>query len=69
MSEAAIRMTLANVSLAWMLAEAGQSGLRFKEFPNDDPDALLRVDSAKDKDGRLTIRAVGSAGIIATARG
>jgi uncharacterized protein (DUF2235 family) len=45
--------SLANVSLAWMLAEAGQSGLRFKEFPSDDPDALLRVDSAKDKDGRL----------------
>ena len=45
--------SLANVSLAWMLAEASQSGLRFKEFPGDDPDALLRVDSAKDKDGRL----------------
>src|SRR3954447_11599536 len=45
--------SLANVSLAWMLAEAGRSGLRFKEFPSDEPDALLRVDSAKDKDGRL----------------
>jgi hypothetical protein len=45
--------SLANVSLAWILAEAKQAGLRFKDFPGDDPDALVSVDSAKDKDGRL----------------
>ncbi len=45
--------SLANVSLAWILAEAKRAGLTFKDFPGDDPDALVSVDSAKDKDGRL----------------
>jgi hypothetical protein len=45
--------SLANVSLAWILAEAKQAGLTFKDFPGADPDALISVDSAKDKDGRL----------------
>jgi hypothetical protein len=44
---------LANVSLSWMMAEAQQSGLVFKEIKNAEPDALLSANSAKDKDGRL----------------
>src|SRR5581483_9060662 len=44
---------MANVSLAWMLAEAKATGLEFKDFPGAEPDALLSTDSAKDKDGRL----------------
>ena len=44
---------LANVSLSWILAEARQAGLVFKEFSDAEPDALLSTDSAKDKDGRL----------------
>jgi hypothetical protein len=45
--------SLANVSLSWILAEAKQAGLVFKEISDADPDALLATDSAKDKDGRL----------------
>jgi uncharacterized protein (DUF2235 family) len=45
--------SLANVSLSWMMAEARQSGLVFKEIKDAEPDALLATDSAKDKDGRL----------------
>jgi len=45
--------SLANVSLAWMMAEAKEAGLIFKDMPDDEPDALLSTDSAKDKDGRL----------------
>lgn len=44
---------MANVSLAWMLAEAKATGLEFKDLPDAEPDALLSTDSAKDKDGRL----------------
>jgi hypothetical protein len=44
---------MANVSLAWMLAEAKATGLVFKDLPDAEPDALLSTDSAKDKDGRL----------------
>ena len=42
-----------NISFVWMMAEAKAAGLRFKDMPNDEPDALLSTDSAKDKDGRL----------------
>src|SRR5258708_3397513 len=45
--------SLANIALAWMMAEAKQAGLEFKDMPNAEPDALLSIDSAKDKDGRL----------------
>ena len=45
--------SLANVSLSWILAEAEQAGLVFKEIAKAEPDALLVTDSAKDKDGRL----------------
>jgi hypothetical protein len=44
---------LANVSLSWIMAEAQQAGITFKEMANAEPDALLSTDSAKDKDGRL----------------
>jgi hypothetical protein len=44
---------LANVSLSWIMAEAQQAGLIFKEMAHAEPDALLTADSAKDKDGRL----------------
>jgi uncharacterized protein (DUF2235 family) len=44
---------MANVSLAWMLAEAKATGLVFKDLPDAEPDALLSTDAAKDKDGRL----------------
>ena len=42
-----------NISLAWMMAEAKAAGLQFKDMPDDEPDALLSTDLAKDKDGRL----------------
>jgi uncharacterized protein (DUF2235 family) len=45
--------SLANISLAWMMSEAKQAGLIFKDLPDAEPDALLSTDSAKDKDGRL----------------
>jgi hypothetical protein len=45
--------SLANIALAWMMAEATQAGLQFKDMPDAEPDALLSTDSAKDKDGRL----------------
>jgi len=45
--------SLANISLAWMMGEAKAAGLLFKDMPDDEPDALLSTDSAKDKDGRL----------------
>jgi uncharacterized protein (DUF2235 family) len=45
--------SLANISLAWMMAEAKEAGLLFKDLPDAEPDALLSTDSAKDKDGRL----------------
>jgi uncharacterized protein (DUF2235 family) len=45
--------SLANVSLAWMMAEAKLADLAFKDTPGAEPDALLSTDSAKDKDGRL----------------
>lgn len=44
---------LANVSLSWIVAEARQAGVVFKQMANAEPDALLSTDSAKDKDGRL----------------
>lgn len=45
--------SLANISLAWMMAEAKDAGLGFKDLPDAEPDALLSTESAKDKDGRL----------------
>ncbi|HEY0329889.1 MAG TPA: DUF2235 domain-containing protein [Rhodopseudomonas sp.] len=45
--------SLANIALAWMMAEAKDAGLQFKDMPDAEPDALLSTDSAKDKDGRL----------------
>src|SRR3984893_3075787 len=45
--------SLANIALAWMMAEAKEAGLQFKAMPDAEPDALLSTDSAKDKDGRL----------------
>jgi len=45
--------SLANISLAWMMSEAKQAGLVFKDMPDAEPDALISTDSAKDKDGRL----------------
>lgn len=45
--------SLANISLAWMMSEAKEAGLIFKDMPDAEPDALISTDSAKDKDGRL----------------
>jgi uncharacterized protein (DUF2235 family) len=45
--------SLANISLAWMMAEAKDAGLVFKDLLDAEPDALLSTESAKDKDGRL----------------
>ena len=39
--------------LAWMMAEAKEAGLIFKDMLDDELDALLSTDLAKDKDGRL----------------
>jgi uncharacterized protein (DUF2235 family) len=45
--------SLAHVSLAWILSEAKRRGLTLKEAPVADPDALKRVRSTQDKDGRI----------------
>jgi type VI secretion system (T6SS) phospholipase Tle1-like effector len=44
---------LAHVALNWILNEAKASGLRLKEAPAADPDALVHISSSQDKDGRL----------------
>jgi uncharacterized protein (DUF2235 family) len=44
---------LAHVSLTWMMREAESCGLKFKQAPQDEPDAMRRARSASDKDGRL----------------
>jgi uncharacterized protein (DUF2235 family) len=44
---------LAHVALNWILNEAKASGLRLKEAPGADPDALVHIQSSQDKDGRL----------------
>ena len=43
---------LAHLSLLWIMEEAQRRGLIFKAPPYADPNALLRVRSAADKDGR-----------------
>ena len=43
---------LANLSLHWIMEEALFRGLVFKAAPKADPDALRKVVSARDKDGR-----------------
>jgi uncharacterized protein (DUF2235 family) len=43
---------LAFVPLHWMMEEARLRGLGFKAPPNTDPNAFLKVLSARDKDGR-----------------
>jgi len=45
--------SLAHVSLGWILKEASLCGLRFKEAPKAEPDAIRFARSASDKDGRL----------------
>jgi uncharacterized protein (DUF2235 family) len=45
--------SLGHVSLTWMMQEAQQCELRFKEAPEADPDAVVNARSAADKDGRL----------------
>jgi uncharacterized protein (DUF2235 family) len=45
--------SLAYVSLNWILAEAQAAGLKFKQAPAADPDALVHAQAAQDKDGRL----------------
>jgi uncharacterized protein (DUF2235 family) len=45
--------SLAHVSLNWMITEACRLGLRFKRAPAADPDALINLAGAQDKDGRL----------------
>ena len=44
---------MALVPLLWMITEARARGLDFKSEPNDEPDTVKTVRSAKDKDGRL----------------
>ena len=51
-----------------MMAEAKAAGLQFKDMPDDEPDALLSTDLAKDEDGRLYISKSGSAATIGIAR-
>lgn len=41
------------VPLYWMMQEAAKRGLKFKLAPEAEPDSLLWVSSAQDKDGRL----------------
>jgi uncharacterized protein (DUF2235 family) len=54
--------SLAQVSLYWMMQEAGYRGLRFKAAPVTDPDAVLNTYSGADRDGRLYDSRRGMAG-------
>jgi uncharacterized protein (DUF2235 family) len=45
--------SLAQIPLVWIMNEAIACGLKFKKKPCAEPDALLRAESARDKDGRL----------------
>jgi hypothetical protein len=54
--------SLAHVSLNWILREAKYCGLKFKNFPHTDPDSLLNLKGAQDKDGRLYDSRSGLAG-------
>jgi hypothetical protein len=45
--------SLAQVSLKWIMDQAGKCELRFKKGPDAEPDAQRVVNSAADKDGRL----------------
>lgn len=45
--------SLAQIPLVWIMQEAMECGLRFKQKPDAEPDTLLRAESARDKDGRL----------------
>ena len=45
--------TLAQVPLTWIMHEAEKTGLRFKQPPKAELDAVSVVESAADKDGRL----------------
>jgi hypothetical protein len=45
--------SLAHVSLDWVVNEAKRCDLRFKTAPSADPDALVRIGSSQDRDGRL----------------
>jgi Uncharacterized alpha/beta hydrolase domain (DUF2235) len=45
--------SLAHVSLSWILEEARRCGLKLKETPEADPDALVHAHSERDKDGRI----------------
>jgi uncharacterized protein (DUF2235 family) len=45
--------SLAQIPLVWIMNEAMACGLQFKKKPGAEPDALLRAESARDKDGRL----------------
>jgi Uncharacterized alpha/beta hydrolase domain (DUF2235) len=45
--------SLAQVALTWMMQEAEKTGLRFKQPPKADLDAISVAESASDKDGRL----------------
>jgi uncharacterized protein (DUF2235 family) len=44
---------LACVPMYWIMEQARLKGLEFKSSPSADPDALLRIGSSRDKDGRL----------------
>ncbi len=45
--------SLAQVPLTWMMHEAEKTGLKFKQPPKAELDAVSVVESASDKDGRL----------------
>ena len=45
--------SLAQVPLTWMMHEAEKTGLKFKQPPKADLDAVSVAESASDKDGRL----------------
>jgi uncharacterized protein (DUF2235 family) len=44
---------LAYLPMYWIMDQARLNGLAFKEAPKAEPDAILRVRSSRDKDGRL----------------
>jgi uncharacterized protein (DUF2235 family) len=54
--------SLAYIALHWIMREAQTCGLRFKSWPQADPDAEINIRASRDKDGRLYDSRAGLAG-------
>jgi uncharacterized protein (DUF2235 family) len=45
--------SLAHIPQYWIMTEAQKCGLRFKSWPDADPDSMINTKAGRDKDGRL----------------